>query len=243
MTGRPFKGLDIAAIATLRTAVERYSSEATIEDAAQQFTELLATSFSSVVLARMFVMTELATLPAAERAIAEAVDPTRKLTDKTPCLALLGTRGRELAWNQRTTSNGHRAIPLIDREFVEAAPMLAQLFASLDVEISRLDEGTQVATRRLAGGRNARFYVADAITAVNASGAHIIANREFVERYRVRTVFGFGGAYLGGTLISCLVFSTESIDALTVDLFPSLISNFKMATSQMMADRRIFHAT
>src|SRR5436190_24241259 len=87
-----------------------------VQAAAEQITALFATRFSTVVLARMFLVLPLGRLPPGDAAFAHAIagDPPR-LTAQTPVLTLLGTQGREAEWNDRTRSAGHRAIPLLDR--------------------------------------------------------------------------------------------------------------------------------
>lgn len=84
------------------------------------------------------------------------------------------------------------------------------------------------------------FYVPDAMTAVDSIGRHVIADRTFVEKQGIRTVFGMGGAYVDGTLVTGLVFASDKIPQLLVDRFPSLISNFKMATAKLAEEGRIF---
>jgi hypothetical protein len=49
-----------------------------------------------------------------------------------------------------------------------------------------------------------------------------------------------GGAYLDGTLAIAIVFTSEVIDRLVADRFPSLISNFKMATSALLIRGAIY---
>jgi hypothetical protein len=111
-----------------------------------------------------------------------------------------------------------------------------------DVDLAAFDDGRPIATRTLLGGRNGMFFVPDALSATDANERFVIADRTFVERYAIRTVFGMAGAYLDGTLALIIVFSTALIPRLTVDRFPSLISNFKMATSRLIEEGRIFSA-
>jgi hypothetical protein len=212
-----------------------------VEAAAETFVGAFAEAFSDVALVRLFIALPAASVPPTEHAFAARFagdDP--RFGPKTRVLTLLASRGREPAWNQRRLSRGHLCIPLIDRKFIEAAPMIAKLLADIDVDLSAFDDGRPIATRKLLGGKNGMFYVPDAATAVNAEGRYVIADRAFVERYGIRTVFGMGGAYPDGTLVTSLVFTTQQIPQLIVDRFPSLISNFKMGTSKLIEERRIF---
>jgi len=214
-----------------------------VEAAAEAFVSAFSTAFSDVALIRLFIVLPVARVPEREGAFAArfaAADP--RFGPATRVLTLLGSRGREPAWNERRLSRGHLCIPLIDRKFVEAAPMIAKLLSDIDVDLAAFDDGRPIATRKLLGGKNGMFYVPDAATAIDATGRYVIADRAFVERYAIRTVFGMGGAYADGTLVTSVVFSTAKIPQLIADRFPSLISNFKMATATLIEERRIFSA-
>lgn len=63
-----------------------------------------------------------------------------------------------------------------------------------------------------------------------------------MKRYGIRTVFGMGGSYIDGKLAVVLLFTTELLSLATVELFPSLISNFKMATSHLVAQKRSYRS-
>jgi hypothetical protein len=215
-----------------------------LEQAAQHYTRLFTSEFPSVILSRLFVVLPYEALPVEERTWAvERVGHDARLLPATRVLCLLATQGREAAWNDRCRSVDHRAIPLLDRQFVQDAPMVAKLLADLQVDLAMLDDGRLGSTRLMPGGLNGTFYVEDAQTALDAKRRPIIASQDFVKAWGVRTVFGMGGVYVDGTLVISIVFSTETLDRLTVDRFPSLISNFKMATADLVATPRIFRAT
>jgi hypothetical protein len=240
----PLADVSWPAIETLRARVSVTGAAPTVEAAARQLVGVLVDEFATIVLARVFIVTRYAQLPARDRAFVDAfaarVGKAARLTPDTLVLSLLATRGVEPAWNSRLQSAGHLAIPLLDRELVDSAPMIAALLAALDVDVAALATAPAIATRRMVGVRNARFYVADAQTATDANGAHIIAAREFVAKHRIRTVFGMGGAYLDGRLIVALMFTTELLEPLVVDRFPSLISNFKIATQSLIASDQVY---
>ena len=211
-----------------------------LEHAAQSFAEDLARTLPTVVLARVFMTRPFDRLPPSEQAraaIAAAGDAG--LRPHTRILSLLGTAGVELAWCDRRLSTGHRAIPLLNRKFVENAPMIAKLLADLEVDLAGLDNGSPIVTRRMLGGLNNMFFVPDA-QAAERDGHHVIAARDFVKVRGVRTVFGMGGAYVDGTLVVAIAFTTELIDRAVVDRFPSLIGNFKMATASLLAADRVY---
>jgi hypothetical protein len=215
-----------------------------VEGAAQRFAELLASRFSTIALARLFVVLPLEQLPAEEQAIAtrfaEAAGRPVPLELKTPTLTLLGTAGEEPAWNRRESSKDHRAIPLIDQSLVDGAPMIAALLGSLGVKLANLRGDPAVQLRNLAGGLNARFYVPDAHSITDVRGRHVIAARDFVAKYGIKTVFGMGGVYVNGVLAVAIVFTREALEPVHIDRFPMFISSFKMATSQLVRAGRIF---
>ncbi len=227
-------------VQALRTRVEpMLASAATVSVAAQRFVDALATTFSSVVLARVFAVLPLGKLPDEERAWAErfAVLASRPvpLDPATPVLTLLGSAGVQAAWTKRTASVGHLAIPLVDAQLVDGAPMIAELLTSLQVDVQKKPGTSVVELRRLAGGRDGRFYVADAQSSVDTRGRRIIAAADFVAKHELRTVFGMGGAYLGGEIVAAIVFTKEVLTALEVDRFPSLIGTFKLGTAKLVA--------
>jgi len=226
-------------IQDMRGRIEpQLAAASTVAQAAQDFVDELARSFSSIVLARVFTVLPLRQLPAAERAWAErfAVLASRAvpLDPSTPVLTLLGTSGAKPAWCKRETSIGHLAIPLVDAQLVDGAPMIAELLSSLQVDIhKRPGGGGGVELRRLAGGRDGRFYVADAQSSLDARGRKIIAAEEFVAKHSIRTVFGMGGAYLGGEIVAAIVFTNETLTPTEADRFPSLIGTFKLGTAKL----------
>jgi hypothetical protein len=212
-----------------------------VASAAQGFVEDFVQTFPSVALARLFVVVPLAKLPAVEQALAIRLAAGHpRLSAATLVLSLLGSAGSELAWNDRSRSTGHLAIPLLDRAFVQGAPMIAKLLADLDVNHASLDDGGPIVTRAMLGGLNKTFFVPDARETRDASARHVIAAQDFVERYGIRSVFGMGGAYVGGTLAISIAFTSELLDSTVVARFPSLIGNFKMATASQCEAGRIY---
>jgi hypothetical protein len=217
---------------------------ATVSAAAQSFVEDLVQTFPTVVLARLFVVVPFASLPAAEQPRATAVAAGHpKLAAATRVLSLLGTAGAEPAWCDRARSVGHLAIPLLDQKFVQNIPMVAKLLADLDVDLAALDDGRPLVTRALLGGINRTFFVPDARETRDGAARHVIASQEFVERHGIRSVFGMGGAYVAGALAIVIAFTSELLDSVAVGRFPSLVGNFKMATSAQFDAGRIYRAS
>jgi hypothetical protein len=222
-----------------RTRVTTEIAQAkSLSAAAQRFTDLFVERFPSVALSRVFAVLPFERLPESDQSIArgfaERVGTPALLGPKTPVLSLLGSRGALPAWNDRASSTGHLAIPLLSKELVEGAPMIAQLLADLEVDLACLDDGRPIASRRMLGSTNQCFYVSNAKEARDSRGRFIIPSQDFVARHAIDTVFGMAGAYLDGTIVVAISFTSESLDKLTVDRFPSIISHFKMATTDLV---------
>lgn len=209
----------------------------TVETGAQQLTRAFLSSFSTVLLARVFVLLPHDVLPESEqKVVAEILGGAPATT--APILTLMGTAGVELAWNDRRTSARHRVIPLGDSRYRDRAPMITSLLAHFGVESCG---GRVVLPAEMLGGRNATFYVDDARTArVPGTNRFVIPDRPFVERYGVQTVFGMGGAYQDGTLVAALVFARERVPESLVGRFPSFLGSFKEATANALTKREIF---
>ncbi|MEO8904611.1 MAG: hypothetical protein ABI488_19560 [Polyangiaceae bacterium] len=234
-----FQSSTWADVDALRSGIMTGTS-ASIEEAAKLFVDKLAT-YSTVVLARVFLVMPLSGLPETEQAAATgAAGGASQLKPTTPVLALLGSAGRLPQWGDRTKSVAHLAIPLLSSGHVQNIPMIAKLLADLEVDLAGLDDGKPIATRRMLGGLNAAFFVADAATSLDSAGRHIIPAQDFVAANEVRTVFGMGGAYADGTLAVAIVFTNETIDRAVVDRFPSVISNFKMATASLLSAGQVY---
>jgi hypothetical protein len=167
-------------ITELRARVDTGGGDA-LEVAAARFAAAFTEQFETIVLSRVFVVVPFADLPSVEQAVAqEFVRADSRLQPRTPVLSLMGTSGRGSGWNDRLRSRGHRTIPLLDREFVRGAPMIAKLLADLEIDLAALDTGISIVTRRMLGGANAAFFVPDAPNARDDSGRPIIPSQDFV---------------------------------------------------------------
>jgi hypothetical protein len=244
--GRPcrletFSELDAAGWSStldhLRSEVRRAG---TLEGAVQSVARGLHERFGeSAVLARVYAMLRHRDLPGDVRAFVEGLG-VAGLDDASPVLTLLGTHGSEAAWCDRTRSQGHKAIPLVSGAYVDAIPMIARLLSELGIDLSWLDEAPEIVTRRMLGGFNGTFYVHDAESARDGRGRRIIPAVEFVSRYGIKTVFGNGGFYPDGTLLSCIVFTREELSRASVERLASLISMLKGETFGLVRTRKLF---
>jgi hypothetical protein len=214
---------------------------ASLVDAAQAFVGKFAECFASVVLARLFIVVPFDKLPPFDQLAARRfVEGDARLRVGTPVLSLLGSAGHEPTYRARLDSRGHLAIPLLDREFVQGIPMVTRLLADLDVDLNALNDGGPIVTRRMLGGQNAAFYVADAATAADGRGRAIIPAQDFVKTHGIGTVFGMGGAFVDGTLVAAVLFCQERLERLVVERYQSFISTFKMATAPLLQAGKIY---
>jgi hypothetical protein len=234
-----------ASIERFRAQVgEQIRGAQSLEEAAQRFVHALYDELgASVVLARMFVTLPYGKVPADVRAFVASLAASKGIAakDDLPILALVGTRGARAAWNDRRQSEGHVGIPLAGAKFVQSIPMLARLFQEIGMDLGWLDEAKDGLARRLVGGGfNGVFYVEDARAAVDSAGRKVIAAQDFVAANDVKTVFGMGGVYVGGTMIAVIVFGKEKIERPIVERFAVLISQFKSATAEFVRTDRVF---
>ena len=218
-----------------------------LEEVARLFTDALYERFaSSVVLARVFATVELHQLPAEDRAFVERFAASsggaEKLTESTPVLSLLASRGVEEAWNDRRGSRDHLGIPLLSERFIAEIPMISRLLNEIGFAPAWRGSESGFVTKTLANV-NGIFYVGDARTAADDRDRNIIPATAFVERYGVRTVFGFGGSYLGRHMfISAIVFCRDEIARSQAMRFIPLIGSLKAATTRLVNRGAIYSA-
>jgi hypothetical protein len=132
------------------------------------------------------------------------------------CLVLLATAGLEPAWNDRRQSAGHQAIPLPTSHIVERAPMIAQLVRELGLDLAHVVRPKPGLVRDLAGPGRGTFFVE------NASGSPYIPAQDFVARYGVRSVLGFGGLLSSGELGAAILFTRVGITPAAAERFEML---------------------
>ncbi|MEO8334623.1 MAG: hypothetical protein ABI664_06615 [bacterium] len=122
------------------------------------------------------------------------------------CLALLATVGDEPEWNSRRESASHQAIPLPSADIVRRAPMIARLIEDLGLSIEAVVSGDSTPARAGEPRTYDVFHVEDAV-----GSPHIPAQREFVLRYGIASVVGFGGLLRSGELYAVILFSRVRI--------------------------------
>jgi hypothetical protein len=151
------------------------------------------------------------------------------------CLTLMATVGENAAWNSRFMSRGHRAIPLPSPEIIEKAPMISQLIKEFGIDLSAVLRPSPDVVRELSGKRHGVFHVEDAI-----GSQYIPAQTEFVERYGIKSVLGFGGVLPNGELFAVILFATVPVPASSADRFRSLALDVKSGFSRF-TDTNVFN--
>ena len=133
------------------------------------------------------------------------------------CLTLLATRGDEPDWNSRRRSRGHAAIPLPSEKMVENAPMISQLITQLGLEIGTVVRADRDTILDLAQKTYNVFYVPEA-----KGSPYIVAQKDFVIPYGIRSVLGFGGMLPSGNLFAVILFAKVPIGRETADMFANV---------------------
>jgi hypothetical protein len=233
-------------------AVERFAGRvdelagcASFEEAAQRFCDLFYTDFPDTALVRIFGTVAFANLGNFERrAVAtfvERIGASGVAGADDPVLTLFGTRGIEPAWCSRTTSRDHLAIPLLSQHFVAEIPMISRLLAELGFSQLEAGEAAWQFVSRPSASRDGLFFVGDARTTTDERGRLIIPSSQFVDRYRVRTVFGFGGpAVDGAMLLTAIVFCRSIMTRQQAAAFVNVMGRLRAATHRVLERQRLF---
>lgn len=202
---------------------------ATMEQMAEAVVRYLHSEFrdaesgqSSFVLTRFFTTVPFQQLPPGLQREAERGADPAALLPATRCLTLLATAGDEPDWCDRTRSHGHQAIPLTSVEMVQQAPMIARLLVELGVDVAALVGPGPGMLEGMAGRSYNVFHVEEA-----RGSTHIPAQAEFVERYGVRSVIGFGGMLPRGELFAVILFSRVPVPADRASRFRKVATDVK----------------
>ena len=149
----------------------------------------------------------------------------QRATRTMKCLTLLATIGDEPAWCDRRRSRGHQAVPLPSVDMVDQAPMISQLVKQMGFDVAEVVQpSTAVVPFPLEKRTYNVFHVEDAL-----GSPHIPAQAEFVRRYGIRSVVGFGGLLRSGDLFAVILFSRTRITAESAERFRNVALDVKYA--------------
>ncbi len=216
-----------------------------LEEAAQRFVQSLYNAFKeSIVLVRTFVTIPIAELPREIQGFANNLAQGAGIAVPLPrdemILTLFGTAGVAPEWNDRKQSKGHVGIPLASVAFVGAIPMMSALLEQLGFDLGWI-RGEKEIVARCIGSLGGTFFVKDAPTSKDSKDRFIIAGQEFVKKYGVHSVFGFGGGYTGvGKFMVTIVFTRETFDRSKATMFQSLANMFKISTGKVIKNQAQF---
>jgi hypothetical protein len=201
---------------------------ASLEEAAQRVCQTLYDELvmpdgaHACALVRCYKTHPYGKLPADLQAFARAVLKGHALAPTVRCLTLLGTVGDEPPWNSRRTSAGHQAIPLPSADIVEKAPMIAQLIRQFGLELSDVVQSTTDIVRGVQGKTYGVFHVPEA-----AGSPYIPAQKDFILKFGIRSVVGFGGSLPSGDFFAVILFARVPVSAETADRFRNLALDVK----------------
>ena len=148
------------------------------------------------------------------------------------CLTLMGTAGIEPAWNSRRTSARHRVIPLPSPAAVDRLPMVSRLISELGMSVANLVEATTDPFLQPEAGRARLFHVEE------AQGSPFIPDQEdFVRRYGIRSVVGFGSSLQSGDLWAVILFTRVPVSVKVARLFLMLATDIKIAILPVLSNR------
>jgi hypothetical protein len=235
-----------SSIADIWTRLEsRVRARRFFESAAQDLAELLHQEFrESVVLARVFLTVPFDVLPPVNRryvcALAESAGVAEELRTVTPVLSLVGTYGVKSTWCDWRKSRNHLGIPLISSDFVEAIPMVSRLLKEMGIPLEWANTHEAATIEKTIGRTAGLFFILDAKRAVDRQGRRIISAKEFVDAYGVTSVFGVGGAYVGGQICVLVVFCRDECTRTAAEHFMALTALFKAKTAEIVGSGRIF---
>ncbi|MCT4607069.1 MAG: hypothetical protein N4A64_13390 [Marinisporobacter sp.] len=210
------------------------------EDASQFFCERIYDLFrENALLVRVFLSVPYQELPEQNKKFVNELLGAKSnlLKQNTQILSLVGTKGDLPEWGSRLNSKGHVGIPLISREFIHDIPMMNRVLQQIGVSFG--DDIKNPSDNKSFSGL---FYVKDSQSELDDLGRHVIASQEFVEKYGVKTVFGFGGAYLNNdNFFTAIIFLKKQVNMGPVENVALSATNFKIATKGYLTSRRIFN--
>ena len=223
--------------------MQRLGSErSSMEDAAQAIVGYLYSSLidkqtdePALALVRLYKTHRFDELEPDLRSFAVASSPDGQVAPNAPCLTLLATVGSEPSWNDRRLSRAHKAIPLHNSSAIAALPMIYQLTRELGFEAHEVVRPNPDLFHATAGRPGGVFYVAD------ARDSEYVPDQNFVERYGIRSVVGFGGVLPSGYVFAVVMFARLVVSRETAEMFAALTFAAQLALLPFV-ERRLFES-
>ena len=231
--------LQSAAVQELRRALSFAAvGQTSLEGTSQRIVELIYSALSGeqsgtsqLALARCFVtrpFSALSAIPdlqgtAQELLGGEIPDPTHR------CLLLMATRGVEPAWNTRTSSAGHKAIPLGSQLLMERTPMITELMRQLGIPREYYLNRGLLPPLSVPVRSAGCFYIPVAL-----GSPFIPAQDRFVVPYGVRSVLGLGSTLGARDIFAVLLFFRVEISQELAQLLSQLTVSIKIGLSTVV---------
>jgi hypothetical protein len=218
------------------------TESASMEEAARKATGYVYERFRSqdsrrqCVLVRMFKTHPYERLSAGLREFADTMAKGLPLTGATKCLVLLGTHGDDPLWNSRRTSAGHQAIPLVSEAVVERSPMISQLIHQFGLRTADFLRATPEIIKEMDRKSYGVFHILRA-----PSSPFVPAQQDFVARYGVQSVLGFGGVLPDGNLFALIIFARVPTASPVAQMFRTIAVDLKLGLLALF-DKPIFAA-
>jgi len=185
-------------------------------------------------LVRLYKAHPFEELPPELQAVALAAADGHRAWEGVSCLTLLATAGDEPGWNARRHSVKHQAIPLHSALALEQLPMVKAVVDQFGLEAHEVVAPHPSMFEELDERSYDVFHVADAL------GSPLIpAQEQFVLRYGIKSVLGFGGVMPTGSVFAVILFSKTKIPHETAEMFGSIALSVKLALLPFV-HRRVF---
>lgn len=227
----------------------------TQEEVAERVVKYLYNGFAlgksgekAFALARFFISMPFKELETPlKRYVEDRLPEHQELRPDTRCLTLLATCGQEPKWCDRTQSCDHRAIPIDSPELAEELPMIALLCKQFGIESNSVSDVVLSYSDRLPQAvatidsdvvmdqDQATFNVFFVPEALDSP--YIYAQEDFVKRYGIHSVLGFGGILSAGQIFAVILFSRASIKRAVAQRFKPLALSTKNALLQVPQDK------
>jgi len=149
------------------------------------------------------------------------------------CLTLLASRGMVPEWNDRFASRQHQVIPLISRQMVEEAPMIAQLIRRLGIDVSKVVEPLPTLFLNPEEKNYNVLYVPEA-----KGSSTIVAQTGFVDKHKIRSVIGIGGLLPTGDMFAVMMFMRCFVPAETAQKFVLLARAIEHAIAAVRSGKK-----
>jgi PAS domain S-box-containing protein len=227
-----FRSFHLRDMTACGASLRRLGADAkSLEEVADRLVRYLYRSFTAprtgepaCALVRLFKTHPYCNLSADLRSLADKRLGTAPDNPFLPCLTLLSSAGAVPGWNDPALSSRYRVIPLGSPQDLEQLPMFSLLIRQLGVSLPDLGEPVQ---NLLLDSQEHTFNV---FHILHAEGSpYVPAQEEFVRKYGIRSVLGFGAPLPDGELFSVILFSQEVISVSTAQLFKPLALCAKIA--------------